>query len=103
LCQNGPTGEELELAKGNLRGHLSIGLEDSNDIAEFLAEDLLYFGRVRSIDEIVEGWNKTTKEDIMQLAKDLFQTDKMGIAVIGPKDYKPELEQLLNNRKAEEK
>lgn len=93
---NGPTDEELELAKGNLRGRLTIGLEDSTEIAEFLAEDLIYFNRVRSIDEIIEGWNKVTKQDIMLLAEELFQKDKIGVAVIGPKDYKNEIEKILS-------
>jgi predicted Zn-dependent peptidase len=91
IKKNGVAVEELERAKGNLRGQLAISLEDSSEIAEFLADDLVYFGKVRDISNIISDWNKVTNQDIITLANEIFQSDKMGVAIIGPKDYKKEL------------
>jgi predicted Zn-dependent peptidase len=92
---NGPCDEELERAKKNLRGHLALSLEDSMEIAGYLADEIFYLKKVRTIEEIIEGWNKVSAADVKKIAQDIFQSDKMGLAIIGPKDYKKDLENLF--------
>ncbi|OQA51994.1 MAG: Protease 3 precursor [candidate division WS2 bacterium ADurb.Bin280] len=88
ICQKGPDENELERAKGNLRGSLAISLEDSLEIANFVAEDMLYFGKIRSTEEIIERINAVTKEEVIDLAKEIFSKGRVGLSIIGPKSYK---------------
>ena len=87
IKKNGPNKEELERAKGNLRGSLAISLEDSLEIAGFLADELYYQDKIRSVSEIVEAVDKVSAQEIRDLANDVFVKDKMGLAVIGPRKY----------------
>lgn len=95
LQKNGPSNEELERAKRNLRGHLALSLEDSMEIAGFLADEIFYLNKVRTVSEIINAWNSVTAEEVIRVAKDVFQSGKMGLALIGPKDYKKEVENLF--------
>ena len=91
LCQNGPRNSELERAKSNLRGHLALALEDSFEIASYLAEESIYEVKIRQPEEIIDNINKVSKEDIKSLSKDIFNPDKMGLSIVGPKEYKIEI------------
>lgn len=75
---------ELNRAKDYLIGKLALALEDSKNIASLFAEDFLMEGRLRSYDEIISGVNKVTTEDIRRVAKEIFVTQGLNLAVIGP-------------------
>lgn len=91
----GPGEDELARAKNNLRGHLALALEDSFEIAGFLAEGIYYDDKFLQPEQIVEKLNAISAEDIKKIAQDVFQSGKMGLALIGPKDYKNDLENLF--------
>ena len=91
----GPQEDELSRAKNNLRGHLSLALEDSFAIAGFLAEGVYYQDKFLQSEEIIKKINQVSAEDVKKIAKEIFQSGKMGLALIGPKDYKKELENLF--------
>jgi len=91
LAKVGPEKEELERAKTNLRGQLSLSLEDTQEIASFLADEIFYQNKIRQPEVIVENLFKVTKEDIQNISKMILQPAKMGLAVIGPEEYKVSL------------
>lgn len=95
LVQNGPSQEELDRAKGNLRGSLAISLEDSFEIGSFIAEEMLYQNKIRSIDEIMKSIDRVTAEEVKELAKEIFQKNRMGLSIIGPKSYNDSLKELI--------
>ena len=86
---------ELEKAKSYIKGTMILSLETSDRIAQRAATSLLEIGRVRSLEEILEGIENVTSADVQRVAKDLFKTEKLNLAVIGPHgDTKP-FERLL--------
>jgi len=91
ICKTGPTKEELERAKQNLRGHLALALEDSFEIASFLAEEAVFEDKIRQPEEIIEKLNAVSANDIQYLSQDIFKSDKMGLAIVGPKEYRVSL------------
>jgi len=95
LKSEGPKAEELERAKNNLRGHLALALEDSFEIAGFLAEGIYYDDKALQPEQIIEKLNAVSAEDVKKVAQDVFQSGKIGLALIGPKDYKKDLENLF--------
>lgn len=95
LKQNGPNEEELSRAKGNLRGSLAISLEDSLEIASFIADDLLSLGQVRKIEDIIDKIDTVSSSDIRNLAREVFTKDRMGLSIIGPKSYNNDLKELI--------
>ncbi len=83
LAEDGLTGEELERGKGQLRGGLVLGLEDSGSRMSRIAKAELLYDELPSIDEVIRRINAVTLEDVQLLAKELF-TQPETLAVVGP-------------------
>jgi len=83
--KNEPVGaEELKRAKENLKGHLYLNLEDSMSVASFLAEQELFWQKIQDPDEIAADYDKVTAEDIQDLAQNLFISEHLNLALLGP-------------------
>jgi predicted Zn-dependent peptidase len=80
------TDKELAKAKEFLKGHLFLRLEDSYEVAEFFAEALLLEGKLRDVEEVVKRINEVSKEEVRDLAKELFTTNRESLAVVGPRN-----------------
>ncbi len=77
------TSEELERTKDHLKGSMILGLESTNSRMSNLARQQLYFHRFPSIDETIDSINAVTAEDVRQVARDLFDPQRIGVAVLG--------------------
>jgi predicted Zn-dependent peptidase len=75
---------ELKKVKSQFEGALALGLETSSQVAGSVASSILSVGRVRSLEETMRGINAVRSEDIQRVAKDLFKTEKLNLAIIGP-------------------
>ena len=75
---------ELKKAKAYLTGNLALHLETSDEIAENAATSLINTGKVRTLEERIKAINAVTADDIQRVARDIFRTDKLNLAVIGP-------------------
>jgi len=87
--------EELQKAKDNLKGILSLSLESSDVQAAFYAGQELLTEEILSPKEQVSRIDKVTINDILKVANDIFQPDKLNLATIGPFKKKEKLEKLL--------
>lgn len=84
-----PIGEaELNKAKEYLKGHLALGLEDTQAVGEFFAFQQLFSDVVRTPDEVYKKIDAVTIKDVLAEAKRLFVPNHLNLAVIGP--YKDE-------------
>ena len=54
-------------------------------MADFYGEDLLMEDKIRQIEEVMQGIDKVTSTDILELSKRLFVEKGRNLAVIGPK------------------
>jgi predicted Zn-dependent peptidase len=89
------TEEELRRAKDHLIGSLMLSMESSSARMSNLARQELYFGRFYSSEEIVRSIESVTREEIQQLARDLFLPEKISIAVLGNLDgFRPSRDAL---------
>ena len=75
--------QELNLAKGHLKGSLLLSLENCDNIMTRLAKDEIYFGRHTPIEEITSGIEKVNQESLMHLSRELFVDDSLTLQVIG--------------------
>lgn len=86
---------ELEIAKNHLVGNMMIGLETSDDISRFYGGEEIITGQILSPQELEQKLRAVTAEEIRSLAKDIFKTSSLNLALIGPvKDEEP-LRRLL--------
>lgn len=86
---------ELLKAKQQIKGTLALELESSDHIAEDAASSMINLGRVRALDEITRGIDRVTAHDIERVARDLLQSSKLNLAIIGPHLHEAPLLSLL--------
>jgi len=86
---------ELQKGKENLKGRIYLGLEDSMSVAMFLAEQETFWKDINQPEKIIEEISKVTEDDIMKLAKQIFQKKNINLAIISPIKEKTKIEKLL--------
>lgn len=89
------TATELKKAKSYLKGTTTLRLEPSEEVAENAATSIINIGRVRPLEEVIAGIDAVTATDIERVARDLLQTNKLNLAVIGPHADSAKLRELL--------
>jgi len=75
--------DELRRAKDHLKGSLMLSLESTSSRMANLARQELYFGRFFGLDEMLEGIEKVSAEDVLTLARELFDPDRIALTVLG--------------------
>jgi predicted Zn-dependent peptidase len=78
--------EELRRAKDNLKGSLLLGLESTGSRMANIARQYLYFGRFFSLDEMAEGVELVTADEVQQAAQDFFDPKHVALSVVGNLD-----------------
>ena len=85
VVAEGITPDELERAKGSMRGGLALSLEDPNSRMVRLGRDELSGMPHLSVDERLEKLEAVTLEDVQSIATDLFTGERV-IGAVGPFD-----------------
>jgi predicted Zn-dependent peptidase len=85
LKQNSIPPEELQRAKDYLKGNLLLGLESTTSRMANIARQELYHGRCISLDEVAARIDAVTREDIVEVACELFQSGRIAVTVLGPR------------------
>jgi predicted Zn-dependent peptidase len=83
VAEHGITEEELARGKGQLRGGLVLGLEDSASRMSRIAKAELLYDELPSIEEIIRRVDAVTLDDVHTLARNLFLQPET-LAVVGP-------------------
>ncbi len=76
---------ELRRAKDYTIGQLRLGLESTSNQMMWAGESLLFFGRVVSPEEAIEGLRAVTPRQIRALAEAVFAPARMSAALIAPR------------------
>lgn len=83
VVTNGLTHEELERAKGAVRGALVLSQEDTGSRMSRIGKSELVYGEVLGFDAILKEISQVSSNDIRQLAGE-FLTKSPTLAVVGP-------------------
>lgn len=83
VVKNGITQDELELIKEQTAASILLGLEDSATRAGTLARLEMVHGRQISLEETLEKIEAVNLEEVQNLAKEFFQTEKIAFAALG--------------------
>ena len=83
VATEGITEEELTRGKGQLRGGLVLGLEDSGSRMSRLGKSELVDDELLTIDEVLARIEAVTLDQVRQVAADLFGQPEI-LAVVGP-------------------
>ena len=87
--------EELQKTKDYLKGSLTLSLESSSAQASFCAFQESLSESILTLEEKCAKIDKVTREDVLSVAQDIFQSEKLNLALIGPFKNKKRFEKLL--------
>ncbi|OHA89802.1 MAG: hypothetical protein A3C70_00920 [Candidatus Zambryskibacteria bacterium RIFCSPHIGHO2_02_FULL_43_14] len=75
--------KELQKSKEHNIGHLYMGLETTDSLAEFYAGQEVSTGKLKKPQELEKEIRKVTAKDVMRVAKDVFKDEKLNLAIVG--------------------
>lgn len=75
--------KELLAAKEQMKGNLFLSLESTDSIMSRLAKNELYFGNHIPVEEVIEGIEKVTAQDIQKAAQETFRKEGLLIVALG--------------------
>ncbi len=84
LLEDGITPKELERAKAQFTSSLVMNLENTQARAAIMAKQMLYLEEVFDLDLAISRIEAVRREDIHQLARDLFSDETLGLSAVGP-------------------
>lgn len=84
ISQEKVSEAELHKAKSYIKGKMVMGLEDSENVANMLAHQQLFYNRFYTLEEQKLLIDAVTADDILRVAKDVLQPEKLCLALIGP-------------------
>jgi predicted Zn-dependent peptidase len=85
VVDDGVTPEELERAKGHVKGSLAISLEDANSRMNFIGRTEIVGQEHLTVDEIVEAISAVTHDEVIDVAKVAYDGPYV-IGAVGPFD-----------------
>jgi predicted Zn-dependent peptidase len=83
LTRHGLTPAELARTKRQLIGSIPLSLESTESRMVRIARNQTYYGREISVDEVMRTIDGVTATDIIELAREVFAFERLGIALLG--------------------
>ena len=87
--------QELQKAKENIKGKMALLLEQSDAQASFYGLQELLEKKTLSPEEIYDKINAVSRDDILELAQDIFRPHGLNLAIVGPGLNKKQMQSLL--------
>jgi predicted Zn-dependent peptidase len=75
---------ELNKAKQQLKAGLEMGLESNMAVADRLANQLLFLGRLKSLKDIIAEIDSVTAQDVQRIAIEMLAPGNLRLAIIAP-------------------
>ncbi len=86
---------EIKKAKDNIKGAMRISLETSDELASWLAMQEILKKEILTPEEVFVKVDAVSASDLARVAHDIFQPQKLNLALIGPFKEKEKFERLL--------
>jgi predicted Zn-dependent peptidase len=82
--KEGLTEQEITKAKTQIKGAMTLGMENMSSRMMRMGKSMLYYDRFVSLNEILGKIQAVTSKDIIMTAENLFNEENMTLAAIGP-------------------
>ena len=89
------TEQELTKAREYSKGRLLLRMEDTRSVASWLGAQELLQGQVNTVDQVVDELDAVQPEDVARIAEELFEPEKLRLALVGPQGGVKTLTNLL--------
>lgn len=83
FLEEGMDEDELDRIKAQIKSNLIIGYENMNNRMSNYGKSHLMLGRIKTQEEIIEGINIVTVEDVMSMAREMLMDPSVSISLVG--------------------
>jgi predicted Zn-dependent peptidase len=90
-----PASAELRRARDFAIGQMDLTLEGTENMMNFVGEQVLGYGRITPPGKTKERLARVTAADIAGVARDFFRSDRLNLALVSPLKYPAALARLL--------
>lgn len=95
FCQTGPDRAELNRCREQRKTSMLMGLESTSARMNHLGRNELYRGYVPQPEELTAGYDAVTTEQVLSLARRIFDFDQVSICAVGQVDDEAYYTELL--------
>ncbi len=83
LVQDGISEEELSRAREQSKASVLMGLESTQSHMSHMGRSALLTGTILTPDEIISAYDSVTREDVLALARTIFDPQNMALSAVG--------------------
>ena len=83
LADHGPTQEEVDRVREQAKANLLMGIESVQARMSHLGGSALLYGSVKETQELVELYEAVTREQLRDLAGEIFRMDQAALSAVG--------------------
>ena len=96
VAENGMSHEEIERAKGAVRGSLVLSQEDSGSRMSRIGKNEIVYGQVMGFDDILKAISRVNPTDVREIASE-YLTKSPTLALVGPFKSEAKFEKVLRS------
>ena len=96
VAENGMSQEEIERAKGAVRGSLVLSQEDSGSRMSRIGKNEIVYGQVMGFDDILKAISRVNPTDVREIASE-YLTKSPTLALVGPFKNEAKFEKVLRS------
>jgi len=96
VAENGMSHEEIERAKGAVRGSLVLSQEDSGSRMSRIGKNEIVYGQVMGFDDILKAISRVNSTDVHEIASE-YLTKSPTLALVGPFKNEAKFEKVLQS------
>jgi hypothetical protein len=96
VAANGMSHEEIERAKGAVRGSLVLSQEDSASRMSRIGKNEIVYGQVMGFDDILKAISRVNENDVREIASE-YLTKSPTLALVGPFKNEAKFEKVLRS------
>lgn len=97
LKESGPTTEEMEQSLAQIRSELLLSMENTHNRMNNNARNLLYMGRILTLEETLEHLRQVTASEIMEYLQENCNRNQMSVTLAGNLEGEPKLQRIFGN------
>jgi len=96
-AKHGINRKELNKAKEFFKGHMALSMESTKWINYFFGHEEIKGGELKTTEEVFKAIDKVEVDEILEVAKGLFDAKKINLAVVGPYKSSVEFSSVINS------
>lgn len=96
VAENGMSHDEIERAKGAVRGSLVLSQEDSASRMSRIGKNEIVYGQVMGFDDILKAISRVNSTDVREIASE-YLTKSPTLALVGPFKSEVKFEKVLQS------